>query len=129
MKDVINGNQLRIVSFIQDESTREVYQVAKDIIVIGSGLIDPPGSNDNAGFVIFPNPASQRAYILFDNEVEKDAGIIIYNNLGSIVGTTRIVHGENRTELPVSELPAGIYMIRAFSGNEILGVRKLTVTR
>lgn len=99
------------------------------MITIGTGVIDPPAGIGTNAFAVYPNPASQRAYLLFDGAIERDADIVIYNNLGSVVRSTRIDRGEDRMELPVNGLPAGIYMIRAVSGNEILGVRKLTISR
>jgi hypothetical protein len=129
MTDVIDANQLRIVSFIQDESTHEVYQVAKDVIGLANGLDDPPVVGNDGGFVVYPNPARDKSYILFTEESGKEATVMIYNNLGSVVASARMARGVNRTELPTGNLPAGVYMIRAFSGNELLGVRKLSLTR
>ena len=106
-------------------ATHEVYQVAKDVIEVGTGVNDPPVVDENGGgFVVYPNPARDKSYIFFDKETRTDNTIIIYNNLGSVVATTHIARGMNRTELPTGNLPAGIYMIRAFSGNRIDGRQK-----
>jgi hypothetical protein len=73
MQHVYKPAELRVVAFIQNESTNEVYQVALDTIGVYTGIPDYlPGSLPDRSFIVYPNPAEQTAYIMFDKETGED---------------------------------------------------------
>ncbi len=45
-----------------------------------------PGSSRDK-FIVFPNPASDQAFIRFDQPVKGEVRIEMFNNLGSLVYT------------------------------------------
>jgi hypothetical protein len=129
MQNVYDVNQLRAFVFIQDESTHEIYQAAMDDIKLLTGIHDQlPGKTDNK-FIVFPNPAADKAFIRFDKPVAGSVRIEMFNNLGSLVYTDLIPRTDVDTEIATDKFPYGLYIIRAISGNDILGTCKLNINR
>ena len=83
---------------------------------------DPKGSNgDIDGFKLYPNPATNgRVHISTTLNAPKK--ILIFDIFGSLVLETTIVG----TELNISDLDAGVYMLRVNEKNKI-ATRKLVV--
>lgn len=66
-------------------------------------------------FEIFPNPASEKLFVnLLQNGSEVTISII--NNLGQVVSTKQVNAAQEKAELDVAQLPAGIYFIRQVAG-------------
>jgi hypothetical protein len=64
--------------------------------------------------------------IRFDGVKEGTANIVIYNNIGSIVGeisTVETVKGQNNTQIDLGSLPAGLYNIAIRQGASIITQR------
>jgi hypothetical protein len=130
MVHVYNPDDLWVVAFIQDESTQEVYQVAMELAKIISGIDDEiTGNKSGSKFIVFPNPASERVFVRFDETVDGEVKIELYNDLGGLVHTGQISKGDGEIEIQVGDFPDGLYIIRAISGYQVLGIRKLTITR
>ena len=130
MQHVYDRTELRVVAFIQNESTNEVYQAALDTIGVFTGIPDYlPGSHPQKSFIIYPNPAEQMAYIMFDKETGEDITFELYNNVGSLVLIKHIPSGTNTTEIPVDNFPDGLYMLRLVSHDQLIGIGKLTISK
>jgi hypothetical protein len=128
MKHVYNPDDLWVVAFIQDEATQEIYQAAMELARIISGIDDEiTGSGPDYTFIMFPNPASKRIIVRFDKPVGDDVKIELYNNLGGLVHSGRISKGDGEIEISAADFPEGLYLVRATSGNKVLGIRKLTI--
>jgi hypothetical protein len=91
-----------------------------------TGLVEP---KMDIGVSIFPNPCSGSMSLRY---LIRDSGYLI-SDLYSIDGRKicELVHqevgpGEYETEIDVSGLPAGVYVLKVMAGNEI-AVRKLVV--
>ena len=130
VQQVYDPQQLRLVAFVQDEATYEIYQVVLDTIDGESGIFDPrPEKPLKKNFIVYPNPASQSAIVRFENELTNSTFINLYNNTGSLVYSSRIEAGNNMAEIPVADLPDGIYMLRMTVKNQLLGTSKLIISR
>jgi hypothetical protein len=131
LQNVYNQSELRVVAFIQDESTGEIYQAVMDTIgnpPTGNPEVLPSSGSDN-NFIVFPNPATDRVFIRFDKSLTGNTRIELYNNLGSLVYSGSMVRGTDETEIPTRNCPDGFYIIRAITPDKVLGIRKLTITR
>lgn len=77
-------------------------------------------------FIINPNPAQYNVALQF-NEILNDASIRIRNNTGQMVKQVAL-SGSNKTDLDVSTLAAGVYVIEVSSpGNR--KIEKLVISR
>jgi hypothetical protein len=124
------GTELRVVAFIQNINTNEVYQAYMDTIGVYTGIDNPlPGSPAEKSFIVYPNPADRSAHILFNKETEEDITIELFNNLGGLVYKRSIPEGTNMTDIPVENYPDGLYIIRLVSSNKLIGINKLTISK
>jgi hypothetical protein len=124
----INNDQLMAFAFIQNEATQEIYQVNTVRIGDSTTAVILPGRIQDK-FIVFPNPANDQAFIRFDKPLNKEVRIEMFNNLGSLVYTGIIKRTDTDAEIRTEKYPDGLYIIRATSGNELLGVSKLNITR
>jgi hypothetical protein len=124
----INKDQLMAFVFIQNEENQEIYQV--NTVKIGESTMGDkvPGVYSDK-FIVFPNPASDQAYIRFDKPLKDEVRIEMYNNLGRLVYTGVIKQTDTDAEIKTDQYPDGLYIIRAIAGKEVLGVTKLNITR
>jgi hypothetical protein len=131
LQNVYDPKELRIVAFIQDESTHEVYQAAINTIGTMSGIDDlfKRQYDDNDMFTVYPNPSSILAYIRFNAPADDDLTLEIYNNLGSLVFMTNIPKGTRETSIPLEDLHSGIYIVRIINQDELVGISKLSVSK
>jgi len=80
-----------------------------------------PASGDIDGFKLYPNPVSDgKVFISTSENATKQ--ILIYDVLGTQVLATSI----SGNELHISELDAGVYVLRVFQNNKV-ATRKLIV--
>ncbi|MBN1789681.1 MAG: T9SS type A sorting domain-containing protein [Bacteroidales bacterium] len=127
---VYDGQQLRVVAFVQDESTFEVYQAAID--TIGSiHLADDnlSGSGKEESYRVYPNPVNGMANVEFNRETAEDITLEIYNNLGGLVFVKQIPSGTKRTEIPVDAYPDGLYVFRMVSRDQLIGISKVIISK
>jgi len=67
-----------------------------------------------ASFTIYPNPASTFSQLVYSLEEPAQIAVSIYDLKGSIVYSTQhnARSGEHRVDLPVNDLPQGVYLLR-----------------
>lgn len=74
----------------------------------------------------YPNPASDKVYIDFDNlEVEK---LEVYNILGETVYSIKAIENKNNLELNVTHWKNGVYIIRYTTKGKLM-TKKLTIKK
>ena len=84
-------------------ASRNLADITSSRLVPGKG----------AGLNVFPNPAKQTLTVSLDGMNDK-AEIKVYNIMGNLV--MRHVTNNRNTQLNVSKLPAGVYMVSASDG-------------
>ncbi len=127
---VYDGQQLRVVAFVQDESTYEVYQAAIDTIgTIHLADDNLPGTGTEETYRVYPNPVKGMAHVDFNREITEDITLEIYNNLGGLLFVKQIPAGTKRTEIPVDVYPDGLYVLRLVSRDHLIGISKITISK
>ena len=71
---------------------------------------------------IYPNPASDNAYINLNLTGDSEVSIYIYNAVGQLVKTinTSLQSGENYVAVEISALKSGMYIVKANIGNSVI---------
>ncbi|MEM7513379.1 MAG: T9SS type A sorting domain-containing protein, partial [Bacteroidota bacterium] len=64
----------------------------------------------------FPNPASESTTFSLPNDWYGETDILLYDQAGRIVMKDQLAKGIRYKELNVQQLPAGIYILKALSG-------------
>ncbi len=107
-------NQLAVVCFIQNSTSRQVEQAAYSISPVGiSNQLSLP-----AAINLFPNPASSMARISFNLPGSSDVTINIYNQAGMLVRTEKrsmMTAGKQEVDIDVEMLANSIYILELIS--------------
>jgi len=86
------------------------------------------GINDHytqkATITVYPNPSSGRFTIQCNSELSM---IEIYNLTGQMVMVTQVCGKKEEIQMETSTLPGGIYLLKFFSGNKLVGVEKVII--
>jgi hypothetical protein len=107
-----------VIAFIQDEKTREIYQVASSNSTLITAVPElSKSSNDFAGIKAYPNPASEELYISFEKELVNEAVMQIIDGYGRIVKDIQVFPHISLVETNVNDLPNGMYFIRLIQHN------------
>ena len=128
--DFTSVDSLVLVAFVQNEYTKEVYQSAYISFaqMLGTGyqtLLEPEG----IGFRIYPNPATDIAYIEFENALSSITRLEIFNEVGAKMMDRVLEAGIRRAELLTRHLGRGVYFIRLRTGRASLGMDRLVIIR
>jgi hypothetical protein len=73
--------------------------------------------------LIYPNPTTSNIHILFANDFQGSAELILYDYMGILRKSFSISH--SISELDISFLPNGVYWLIAKSGGKLLAAQKL----
>lgn len=106
---------LSIVAFIQDETTREVYQAAVELnpanlpAQVITDVEDPTYAEKIS---LFPNPANNELTIQLPAGVTTQTPVTMVDTYGRIVYENSFAPGENLKQLSTRELAGGVYVIQ-----------------
>jgi hypothetical protein len=129
LENVYDRRELRVVAFVQNESSQLVYQAAMDTISLYTPTgqaIELPEHNE---YIVYPNPAWQVATVKFGFETNEDITLELFNNIGRLVQSVFVTSGSRYAEISVDELPEGLYLLRVRTAKDILGISKVMVTK
>jgi hypothetical protein len=128
IQNVYSIESLRVVAFIQNETTKEIDQAAMDTRGIISSNNDPSG-NINGPVTIYPNPANRHAFISFGKETLEDISLQIFDTFGKLLQTVDVPRGTLKQELLIETIPSGIYLIKLTMDHKLPGNFKLMINR
>jgi len=77
---------------------------------------------------IYPNPAYKRITIKLADNTSKGS-IEMFDMLGRQRLAIPIIPDEEKTGIDISGLPEGVYYVRILSGKEIIGIRKIILSK
>lgn len=101
-------NELAVVCFLQDNTTKDVEQAAFSSWAVGiqNQLYSPAICN------LFPNPASSTISVRFNLPTSSDVNINIYNEVGMLVRTEKrsMTAGKQEADIDVEMLANGLYI-------------------
>ncbi|MGC9343641.1 MAG: T9SS type A sorting domain-containing protein, partial [Bacteroidales bacterium] len=130
-ENVYNPEMIRVAAFIQNDGTKEVYQVASDDT---TNLTTSDRSLDiqTPEIKLYPNPASDQLYINIEpgNAAPMDYQVEIYDQLGRMVMTNTLFDNQTRHSLDVNNLARGVYFVRVKGENGVvLRAEKVVLVR
>ncbi len=123
-----NITNISVIAFIQNTSTREVYQVNHAAF---TGNVSTDGiTMDPLSLLAFPNPTSADANIAFTAETA-NASIQVVNALGQVVYTKTLgaVNGTEVVNIPSDNLSDGLYMINVSTAEGVVSTTRLSVVK
>ena len=129
-----NTNQLEVVVFIQDDSTKEVYQAAstQDVNRFNGTqqLLDQDERKEIFSLNVYPNPASNWCNVAFDAPLLQSYNWRLIDVTGRTLQYGRAEAGTQQFELNVERLTGGAYFFVIHSDdNQVYAQRKLIIIR
>ncbi|MBN2213710.1 MAG: T9SS type A sorting domain-containing protein, partial [Bacteroidales bacterium] len=124
---VYDVSQLRVVAFIQDENTKEVYQSAIDKYGIVSTVTDKPVIIGEHMFDIIPNPAIDYFMIRFKYPLKTGSYMTITSMDGRVIRNDIIEAGIRVHIIDTKSFTHGIYVINVISDNQMLGAKRILI--
>jgi hypothetical protein len=130
---VVNPNNLYLVAFVQDKTTRRILQsrIFKAPVKVGItpvGIEDDPTTAEIRNISVYPNPASQRLNFFLENELTGNYGWHIVDQRG-----VTVLEGELNKDLSspqqvsIGDIANGIYFVRFTRGDKTIVYRKIAV--
>jgi hypothetical protein len=127
----VNNANLRIVAFVQNDSTKEIYAARTDDVkfinhgVKNDSIVVPA----NLGLEVYPNPTTERVFVSFEKPLKLQTRIEIYNQLNQLVVDKKVETGTQVGEVNLFGLKKGIYFLRVSDGESISSIKKLVIAK
>ena len=67
---------------------------------------------DNLNVHVYPNPASDQSFVMFNKAIQEDYDWEVYSQLGQIVENGKVRKGSQGFSLSTNNYASGIYMIK-----------------
>ena len=126
---VYDVDQLRVVAFIQDENSKEVYQSAIDKYDIIKTNTDKPMISRESLFDIVPNPATDYFQLRFIYPLVSDCYMTICSMDGRVISNDIIKAGTRVYLLDSRSIVHGVYVVNVFSDKQILGTQRILINQ
>lgn len=122
-----NINRLSVVAFVVKYSTGDVLNSGKSDLKFVTGIENEVA---NASLFLYPNPASQTAYLDLKITKPETVSIQMVNLLGQTVYAENLgtINGNQMIPMSVSNLPSGIYQLKVSVGDQVM-TKKLDVIK
>ncbi|MEQ8359826.1 MAG: T9SS type A sorting domain-containing protein [Cytophagales bacterium] len=129
--NVYNFDSIYVVAFIQDNVTREIYQVASDdttnIWVPNS--IDNQQTSNTFNFKLYPNPNKGTSILEFEAPAEGEEVLTIYNQMGYKVFEEEIYSGTRSVLLDLKDQASGVYIVQIAHPKYGITKSRMVITR
>jgi hypothetical protein len=128
IENVFNTENLALIAFIQDENTKEIYQVGTSSEFGIPTFIDSPDQVAKEPSIIFyPNPATDYLLIEFQKTIIEEHRLEIYNLSGRMIHTDILKSGRSDYEFNTSGLSRGIYFFVIKNNRETLSTARIII--
>ncbi len=121
------SNDLAVVVFLQNESTKEVYQVSYTTGLTDPGVvtgIEPVLAED---VQVYPVPANREMHVVMPGVLLNPASVQLIDQTGRAAIETTIQGGQTSKTLNVGELAQGVYILQINVGNGNFTRKKVMV--
>jgi hypothetical protein len=123
--NIYNMDEVRVVAFIQNEETKEVYQ-AEITDLSGNPTTVEETVRPGKPFVVYPNPSGGTVWIGLSSSMA-GARYELYDSQYRLL-SNGVCSGQ-LTRLECNGLQPGMYFISMYSNDERIGTQKLIITR
>lgn len=122
--DLWNSN-IEVVVWVQKTTgSKPVYNAA---VATEGALSIEEGDSDDFALVVFPNPTTSHADLLFDANGKDNVVITVTDATGKLVQTENLsgVNGRQRHNLNTDALSNGLYFVSVKQGNQVANTKLL----
>ena len=113
---VFNLDELRVVAFVQNEETRDIYQVAVIDIDNKTNTLTGIGDQIKRGvdYAIYPNPADYSFRVSFDEAVPVDTEWSLYDQMGRLMKSGVMRKNQYEVIINTEDVASGVYFLQLF---------------
>lgn len=127
LANVYNPANLKVVSFIQNNQSKEVFQVEE---LPFSAMTSTPSLIEKTGNInIYPNPSADWVNISFEKELQEDYTVQLISAVGKTINQSIVQKGSSIINFSVSNIPAGIYYLKIESDTGEFKTTKLIIRK
>lgn len=108
----VDRDELRVVAFLQDETTGEVYQAVSDNPNLDETDVKSHPDGTHHSFILYPNPTTEKSTLYWTKPLDKITRVDILDNIGRVLRSYKMMKGEQATTISLKGLEAGTYIIR-----------------
>jgi hypothetical protein len=124
---VYDASQLRVVAFIQDENSKEIYQSAIDKFDIINAVDEKTVISREDLFDVIPNPVTDYSHIMFKHPLISDYYLSICSMDGRVISNDIIKAGTQVYRIDTRSYAQGMYVINVFSDKDFLKSKRIMV--
>ncbi len=128
-ENVYDDEELRVVAFIQDETTKRIYQAAKSFLDDDITDIEEIEDEKKHSFTLYPNPSDGNTWIQLSEILHEPLVVDVFDNTSRLIYSEKVNGLTNTIFLPLNNMKPGIYFVRLSSKEKIFMTEKLVVTR
>jgi hypothetical protein len=125
--NVFDADEIRVVAFIQNQTTGEIYQSAIDIWDYHTAIEDDKYVSQQLKVLVFPNPVNGIAWVKFNQPLEKKYRMELYNNMGKLVYSGWMHAGDDLYHFGTDNFNKGLYILRIVDNKGVIDIKKLIV--
>lgn len=124
LSNVYNPEMLRVAAFIQNDNSKEVYQVeANDYINLTTDTDDKLQKTHKID--VFPNPANNYFYLEVETETRDDYVYELFDQTGRLVLSDVLYSHESIRKIDMERYTKGVYYLRIQENGFILKTEKI----
>jgi hypothetical protein len=129
MQNVADPSLVRVAVFLQDETTREVFQSETSDTATAHVIpsVGPLSDVTELNFILYPNPAEDMFNILFEQPLTERTKLEMFNYLGTQVRELQLEPGIDRYMIETGDLVKGVYFIRLKRDGLVMGYSRLVI--
>ena len=125
----LDAGDLAIVAFVQNVETKVIYQaVTKDVVGKVSPTITGIGDALGEGYNLYPNPANNEVFIVFEKTTIEVMGWSVYDQTGKVYRLGKLKPGAGGFSLDTNDFPSGMYFISITGENLKFNNSKFIIT-
>jgi hypothetical protein len=122
------SNQIRVVAFIQDFRTQQIFQSAiSEVIVLPSDDDRALGIDNMKNLSIYPNPADESMTVEFPEVLMEETDWALYDQAGKQVLKGKLARGTRTQTIATEDLPSGIYLFHLLGAEETREMRRVVI--
>jgi hypothetical protein len=119
------ADDFAVVVFLQNESTKEIYQT--EIFDLSDGPPVVTGIEDlNPAFHVYPNPADREMMVVLPSNITESVNLRMFDQVGKVVNEITFDKGQHIKTIDTSSQAGGVYLIQVQTSQGIL-TRKVMV--
>jgi hypothetical protein len=122
----LHSNELTVVIFLQNETTKEVYQADLiDNLTVNNVVtgIEPTAEN----IKLYPNPADQELTIELPSPVKETTTLRLANQWGQFTEMSSFSEGEQKKTISTRDLAEGVYILQLDGNNNAVRAKVVVV--